>query len=64
MARPLSKDRSVIKEYRLTVKVPHALEARVKAAAARRFEGNFSALVRVAVEKFVTEIETDTERTA
>jgi predicted DNA-binding protein len=47
----------MIKEYRLTVKVPHEFEARIKAAAARRHEGNGSALVRVAVEKYLVEIE-------
>lgn len=51
------KDRSKVREFRLTVKITRALETRVKSMADREFEGNFSALVRAAINTYLAAAE-------
>lgn len=57
MARPIMVDRTKVKEVRITVKMSQLQAGRLRAIAARLYDGNSSALARVALDEFLKKFE-------
>lgn len=57
MARPFVKNRDLVNEVRVTVKMPKPLVEKVKLLAAARFDGSISDTVRAALKMLILSYE-------